>query len=190
MYRDQPHPGSFGAAGDVGSVEALIVPAQAHLDRDGQVRGGNNGLDERERDVGNSHQGRPGKAVGNPLGWTAEIEINHVGTGIGGDFRAAHEPFGLAAGELDDVRQSTGRGELAHHLPLARGQGSACDHFRYDHACAEAGGKITHRPVGDPRHRCEEGAISDRQVTNAYFAGIKRQSSASKLYKVTILVTD
>jgi hypothetical protein len=47
---------AYGTAGDIGSVEAFVVPAEAHFDRHWEGRRLDNSLDERKSLIGHAHQ--------------------------------------------------------------------------------------------------------------------------------------
>ena len=63
------------------------------------------------------------------------------------------------------------RRELAHHVVIAGAERAAGDHLGDDEAGAVARGEPPHRPVGDARHRREEGPVADRLAADAQAAG-------------------
>ena len=101
-------PERLGPTGEVGRVEAGMVPAQAHLHGDRNLDGPAHRRQQACGVVEVAHQRRAGLAAGHGLGRTAHVDVDGVGPVRHGDAGGLGHGLGGAAGELDDVRIDAG----------------------------------------------------------------------------------
>ena len=145
VHGDHLDAGRLRTAGKLGGVDAGVIPAEPHLQRDRHAHGGNRRLDQRERMVEVAHQRRAGGAVGDLLRRAAHIDIDDGGALRLGDAGALGHAAGFAAGQLHDMDGDPRPVAAQAGLALAFGQAGAGGHFR-DHqarrpAVRRGGGK-------------------------------------------------
>ena len=160
MDGDHPGAGIHRPPRDVGRIEAVIVPAEPHLDRDRQRRRAHNGLDQPLRQVRHAHQGRAGKAVGHALGRAAEIDVDDVGARVLGDLRRRAPSTALRSRRAAPCAAGPGdAASLRRMSSLPTPERAAGDHLRDDEPGAISRGQPAHRSVGDAGHRREEARL-------------------------------
>ena len=143
---DHLRAGIDGAPRDLGGVEAVVVPAEPHLDRHRQRRCRDHRLDQRQRLVGHPHQRRAGIAVGDALGRAAEIDVDDVGAGVmrrsrrrAPSTRASQPASCTTCGSVPDLPSL----RTISWWPVA--ERAAGDHLGDDEPGAEALGELAHR---------------------------------------------
>ena len=100
MNRDHLHACFFRPFGNIGSIQASVIPPKAHLQRHGQIHSGHNRLDQRQSMIGVFHQSGAGIPRGHLLGGTPHVNINNPRALIGHQLGAFGHPVGLAPRDL------------------------------------------------------------------------------------------
>ncbi len=164
MHRHHGHARSLGAPRKLRRIEALLVPAEPHLERDRNLNRRHHRLDEREGMVEIAHERRTREAARHLLGGAAHVDVDNVGAKRLGDAGSLGHPAGLTPGELDDK----GAGGIAlaacfelRLWPLV-GKGLAGDHLRDHEGRAKTARKAAKRQVADPRHGRKQHVVRKR----------------------------
>jgi hypothetical protein len=163
VHRHKLHACRLRLAGELGRVEARMVPSQPHLEghRDGD--GLDRGDDQVEREIWLAHQGGAGQATGHFLGGATHVDVDDGGAcGLCQASGLSH-PVRIATGDLDDMGID----------PLALGAESGFrfapdiivggDHFRDDEGGSEASRDPSHADIRDSGHGREKGATGNRE---------------------------
>ena len=159
MHGDHANAGSFRAARELRRIDAGVIPAEPHFQRDRHAHGGDGCLDQGQRVIEIAHQRRAGGAVGHLLGRAAHVDVDDVRALRLGDAGAFRHPMRLAAGELHDVDGDAL--SLAAHarFALALDECGARGHFRNHQTRAVAFREPAEGRVGDARHWRQNHAV-------------------------------
>ena len=84
MDGDQLDACLLGTLGDIRGVQRILVPAEAHLQRDRDIDSLHGRLDQRQGVIGIAHQRRAGIAADHLLGRAAHVDLDDIGACIGG----------------------------------------------------------------------------------------------------------
>ena len=163
MHGQELHARRFGTARELRRVQAGMVPAQAHLERDRYVDCADHGLDQREGMIEVPHQGRARHLARHLAGRAAHVDIDDIGAKVRSDAGAFAHPMRLAPGELYDEGLAIGSARLAAGMVAVRRQMLAGHHFRDDQAGAPCVGQVAECWVGHSRHRREQYPVGQRK---------------------------
>ena len=153
VHDDHAHPCGLGAAREIGGIQAIVVPAKTHFERDRQRDRLCDRLDQAQCQIGIAHQGGTGQPARDLFRRAAHVDVDDARAHPFDLTRGLAHDRGIAPGKLDRGC-ATFKPQLR---PLqragARGQQFARgDHLADHEVGAKAGNEVAHRQIGDPGH--------------------------------------
>ncbi len=161
VHRDQAYACLLGPACEFRGVDRTLVPAQPHLEGDGDADRGDRRLDQPQGMVEITHQRGSGLPTGDVPRRASHVDVDNLGARVDRDARALGHPVRFASCELNDMNADTvGLRPPSHILPPSH-QSSACGHLGHHQAGAEQRGHAPKRAVRHARHGSQEDPITD-----------------------------
>ena len=150
-----------------GALRLAVVPAGAHLQRDGHVDGADDRLDQARGVIEVAHQRRAGQLARHLAGRAAHVDVDDVGAQFFRHARPFRHPARLAARQLYDEGSKIPANCAIAHAMAVLDQVLARHHLRDDQAGAQNMRKLAERQVGDARHRRQEHVAAQRVPADA-----------------------
>ncbi len=166
MDGDHPHADALGALGERGGVAAGVVPAEPGLQRDGNVAGFNDRLQNAGRGVEIAHQRAARERAGDAAGGAAHVDVDELGALRRQQPGGLGHRGGIAADELHGEGRALDLLGARAAFRVAFKQAGGGDHFRERERRAASFGGPAHARVGDPGHGREQRAASERELSD------------------------
>ena len=153
----QVHAFAFGNARQFRRVQAVVIPAHPHLERDGQFHRLHRGANKLRRQRQIAHQRRSGVAVDHLLHRAAHVDVDDRRALLLVELGGFGHAFRLATGQLHgDGLLARVPGGFLDALPRLADHCFRCNHLGHGQAGAEPLDERPERHVGHAGHRCQD----------------------------------